>query len=112
MNICYGGWWLNGIYQFLNIIDLILNFQQNNFPEGEPLKANIVLAKLESEWIINSIILKNDTFTMYLLLVLSYGHTELFIGSVTFDLLYNTILLESAVMIHYNSQTSFKKQTT
>lgn len=110
MNICYGGWWLNGIYQFLNIIDLILNFQQNNFPEGEPLKANIVLAKLESEWIINSIIL--NTFTMCMYLLLSYGHTELFIGSVTFDLLYNSILLESAVMIHYHSQTSFKKQIT
>lgn len=109
MNICYGGWWLNGIYQFLNIIDLILNFQQNNFPEGEPLKANIVLAKLESEWIINSIIL--NTFTMCMYLLLSYGHTELFIGSVTFDLSYNSILLESAVMIHYHSQTSFKKQT-
>lgn len=110
MNICYGGWWLNGIYQFLNIIDLILNFQQNNFPEGEPLKANIVLAKLESEWIINSIIL--NTFTMCMYLLLSYGHTELFIGSVTFDLLYNSILLESAVMIQYHSQTSFKKQIT
>lgn len=110
MNICYGGWWLNGIYQFLNIIDLILNFQQNNFPEGEPLKANIVLAKLESEWIINSIIL--NTFIMCMYLLLSYGHTELFIGLVTFDLSYNSILLESAVMIHYHSQTSFKKQIT
>lgn len=40
-----GKWW----YLFLNIIDQILKFQHNNLPEGEPLKADIVLAQMKSE---------------------------------------------------------------